>query len=192
MNHDSYPDSYIRGILNTVKTIAMVGASEKENRPSYFAFKYLLERGYHMISVNPGHAGQTMLGQRIYARLADITEPVDMVDIFRGSQYGQAIVQEALALKPRPQAIWMQLGVRNDEAAALGEANGLKVVMNRCPKIEYGRLSSEIAWMGVNTRTLSSRKATMGGIQRMTLNRTSAQGGATAAADKAQREETGR
>ncbi len=192
MNHDSYPDSYIRGILNTVKTIAMVGASEKENRPSYFAFKYLLERGYHMIPVNPGHAGQTMLGQRIYARLADITEPVDMVDIFRGSQYGQAIVQEALALKPRPQAIWMQLGVRNDEAAALAEANGLKVVMNRCPKIEYGRLSSEIAWMGVNTRTLSSRKATMGGIQRMTLNRTSAQGGATAAADKAQREETGR
>ena len=155
MNHDSYPDSYIRGILNTVKTIAMVGASEKENRPSYFAFKYLLERGYNMIPVNPGHAGETMLGQRIYARLADIPEPVDMVDIFRGSQYALAIVQEALALKPRPQVIWMQLGVRNDEAAALAEANGLKVVMNRCPKIEYGRLSSEIAWMGVNTRTLS-------------------------------------
>ena len=185
MNHDSYPDSYIRGILNTVKTIAMVGASEKENRPSYFAFKYLLERGYHMIPVNPGHAGQAMLGQRIYARLADIPEPIDMVDIFRGSQYAPAIVQEALALKPRPQVIWMQLGVRNDEAAALAEANGLKVVMNRCPKIEYGRLSSEIAWMGVNTRTLSSKKATMGGIQRMTLNRTSAQGGATEAADKA-------
>ncbi len=184
MNHNSYPDSYIRGILNTVKTIAMVGASEKENRPSYFAFKYLLERGYHMIPVNPGHAGQTMLGQRIYARLADIPEPIDMVDIFRGSQYAPAIVQEALALKPRPQVIWMQLGVRNDEAAALAEANGLKVVMNRCPKIEYGRLSSEIAWMGVNTRTLSSKKATMGGIQRMTLNRTSAQGGATEAADK--------
>ncbi len=158
MNHDCYPDSYIRGILNTVKTIAMVGASEKENRPSYFAFKYLLERGYHMIPVNPGHAGQTMLGQTIYARLADIPEPVDMVDIFRGSQYALAIVQEALTLKPRPQVIWMQLGVRNDEAAALAEANGLKVVMNRCPKIEYGRLSSEIAWMGVNTRTLCRRK----------------------------------
>ena len=97
----------------------------------------------------------TMLGQRIYARLADIPEPIDMVDIFRGSQYAPAIVQEALALKPRPQVIWMQLNVRNDEAAALAEANGLKVVMNRCPKIEYGRLSSEIAWMGVNTRTLS-------------------------------------
>src|SRR5580700_6920218 len=173
MNHDSYPDSYIRGILNTVKTIAMVGASEKENRPSYFAFKYLLERGYKMIPVNPGHAGR------------------DMLDIFRGSQYALAVVQEALALKTRPLVIWMQLGVRNDEAAALAEANGMKVVMNRCPKIEYGRLSSEIAWMGVNTRTLSSKKGTMGGIQRMTLNRTSAQGGATVAADRAQREDGG-
>jgi predicted CoA-binding protein len=191
MNHDSYPDSYIRGILNTVKTIAMVGASEKDNRPSYFAFKYLLERGYRMIPVNPGHAGEDMLGQRIYARLADIPEPVDMIDIFRGPQYALAIVQEALALKTPPQVIWMQLGVRNDEAAALAEANGMKVVMNRCPKIEYGRLSSEIAWMGVNTRTLSSKKATMGGIQRMTLNRSSAQGGATVAADRAQREEGG-
>lgn len=192
MNHDSYPDTYIRGILNTVKTIAMVGASEKQNRPSYFAFKYLLERGYKMIPVNPGHAGELMLGQRIYARLADIPEPVDMVDIFRAAQYAPAIVQEALALNPKPQIIWMQLGIRNDEAAALAEANGLKIVMNRCPKIEYGRLSSEIAWMGVNTRTISSRKATIGGVQRMTLNRTTAQGGTTEAADQAQQRETGR
>src|SRR6204780_2371389 len=191
MNHDSYPDNYIRGILNTVKTIAMVGASDKENRPSYFAFKYLLERGYHMVPVNPGQAGRSMLGQRIYAKLADVPEPIDMVDIFRGSQYALPIVQEALALNPRPQVIWMQLSVRNDEAAALAEANGTKVVMNRCPKIEYGRLSSEIAWMGVNPRTLSSRKASMGGVQRMTLNRTSAQGGATTAADRVQREEGG-
>jgi hypothetical protein len=188
MNHDSYPDSYIRGILNTVKTIAMVGASEKENRPSYFAFKYLLERGYRMIPVNPGHDGHDMLGQRIYARLADIPEPIDMVDIFRGPQYALSIVQEVLALNPRPKVIWMQLSVRNDEAAALAEANGLTVVMNRCPKIEYGRLSSEIAWMGVNTRTISSKKGTVGGVQRMSLNRTTAQGGTTAAADRAQRE----
>ena len=192
MNHNSYPDTYIRGILNTVKTIAMVGASEKENRPSYFAFKYLLERGYKMIPVNPGRAGELMLGQRIYARLADIPEPVDMVDIFRAAQYAPAVVQEALTLNPRPQIIWMQLGIRNDEAAALAEANGLKIVMNRCPKIEYGRLSSEIAWMGVNTRTLSSRKATIGGVQRMTLNRTTAQGGTTEAADQAQQRETER
>jgi uncharacterized protein len=192
MNHDSYPDSYIRGILNTVKTIAMVGASEKESRPSYFAFKYLLERGYNMIPVNPGHDDHTMLGQLIYTRLGDIPVPVDMVDIFRASQYALGIVQEALTLKPRPQVIWMQLSIRNDEAAALAEANSLKVVMNRCPKIEYGRLSSEIAWMGVNTRTLSSKRAAIGGIQRMSLNRSSAPGGATAASDRVQREEGGR
>src|SRR5215470_9474499 len=114
MNHDSYDDGYIRGILNTVKTIAMVGASAKESRPSYFAFKYLLERGYNMIPVNPGQAGNELLGRKIYARLSDIPEPVDMVDIFRASQYALPIVQEALTLKPRPQVIWMQLGIRND------------------------------------------------------------------------------
>jgi hypothetical protein len=151
--------------------------------------KYLLERGYHMIPVNPGHAGEAMLGQKIYAQLSDIPEPIDMVDIFRASKYALPIVQEALTLKPRPQVIWMQLGIRNDEAAALAEANGMKVVMNRCPKIEYGRLSSEIAWIGVNTRTLSSKKSPIGGLQRMSLNRSSAPGGATAAADRVQRQD---
>jgi predicted CoA-binding protein len=171
MNHDQYPDSYIRGILNTVKTIAMVGFSPKENRPSYFVFKYLLERGYRVIPVNPGQAGKEALGQKIYARLSDIPEPVDLVDIFRGSEHAPPIVQEALALKPRPQVIWMQLTVRNDAAAKLAEDAGLKVVMNRCPKIEYGRLSSEISWIGVNSRTLSSKRAqTLGkGVQRMSL-----------------------
>jgi len=190
MDHDNYPDSYIRGILNTVKSIAMVGISPKDNRPSYFAFKYLLERGYRMIPVNPGHAGRDILGQKVYAKLADIPEPVDMVDIFRAAQYVPGIVQEALALTPRPQVIWMQLGIRNDEAAALAEAAGLKVVMNRCPKIEYGRLSSEIAWMGVNTRTLSSQKAKLfgRGIQRMSLNRTTTAGGTTQAAERAQKD----
>ena len=171
MNHDQYPDSYIRGILNTVKTIAMVGFSPKENRPSYFVFKYLLERGYRVIPVNPGQAGKEVLGQKIYAKLSDIPEPIDMVDIFRSSEHALPIVQEALALKPKPQVIWLQLTVRNDEAAKLAEAAGLKVVMNRCPKIEYGRLSSEISWIGVNSRTLSSRRAqTLGkGVQRMRL-----------------------
>src|SRR3954470_4348281 len=179
MNHDNYPDAYVRGILNTVKSIAMVGVSPKDNRPSYFAFKYLLERGYRMIPVNPGQAGKDILGQKVYAKLADIPEPVDMVDIFRAAQYATGIVKEALALKPRPQVIWMQLGVRNDEAARLAEDAGLKVVMNRCPKIEYGRLSSEIAWMGVNTRTRSSKKAQLSGrgIQRMSLNRATLAGG---------------
>jgi predicted CoA-binding protein len=191
MNHDGYDDSYIRGILNTVKTIAMVGVSANTSRPSYFAFKYLLERGYHMIPVNPGLAGQELLGQKVYGKLADIPEPVDMVDVFRASQYALGIVQEALALKPRPQVIWMQLGVRNDEAAQLAEANGLKVVMNRCPKIEYGRLSSEIAWMGVNTRTITAKKAQLfgRGIQRMALNRVTMAGGATDAAMRAQKDE---
>jgi uncharacterized protein len=190
MDHDAYSDGYIRGILNTVKTIAMVGASEKDNRPSYFAFKYLLDRGYRMIPVNPGHAGETMLGQKIYARLSDIPEPIDMVDIFRASKHALAIVQEALLLNPHPSVIWMQLGVRNDEAAALAEANVMKVVMNRCPKIEYGRLSSEIAWIGVNTRTLSAKRPPIGGLQRMSLNRSSAPGGATTAADRVQRQES--
>lgn len=194
MDHENYPDSYIRGILNTVKTIAMVGVSPKDNRPSYFAFKYLLERGYRMIPVNPGQAGKELLGQKVYAKLADIPEPVDMVDIFRASQHALGVVQEALELKPRPQVIWMQLGVRNDEAAKLAEANGMKVVMNRCPKIEYGRLSSEISWMGVNSRTLSSKRAPLfgKGIQRMSLNRETMAGGATDAATRAQAEETAR
>ena len=171
MNHEVYDDAYIRGILNTVKTIAMVGISPRDNRPSYFAFKYLKERGYRMIPVNPGQAGGSILGQKVYARLSDIPEPVDMVDIFRTSEYALPVVKEALALKPPPQVIWMQLTVRNDEAAKLAEHAGLKVVMNRCPKIEYGRLSSEISWMGVNSRTLSSRRAqTLGsGVQRMRL-----------------------
>ena len=191
MTHDADPDSFIRGILNSVKTIAMVGISPKDNRPSYFAFKYLLERGYRMIPVNPGQAGKEILGQKVYAKLADIPEPVDMVDIFRASAYALPIVQEAIELKPKPQVIWMQLGVRNEAAAKLAEDAGMKVVMNRCPKIEYGRLSSEIGWIGVNSRTLSSKRAKIlgKGVQRMSLNRTTAQGGATDATDRAQREE---
>jgi uncharacterized protein len=181
MNHDSYPDAYIRGILNTVKTIAMVGISPKDNRPSYFAFKYLRERGYNMIPVNPGQAGREILGRKVYARLADIPEPVDMIDVFRAAQYAPQIVAEALALKSRPQVIWMQLGVRNDAAAATAEAAGLKVVMNRCPKIEYGRLSSEIGWMGVNSRTLTAKRAHLlgRGVQRLSLDRTTMTGGST-------------
>jgi hypothetical protein len=186
MNHDNYPDSYIRGILNTVRTIGMVGISPKDVRPSYFAFKYLLERGYRMIPVNPGQVGGDILGQPVYGKLADIPEPIDMVDVFRAPQYALAVVEEALALKPRPQVIWMQLGIRNADAARLAEANGLKVVMDRCPKIEYGRLSSEIGWMGVNTRVLTSKRAKLSGrgIQRMTLDRVTMAGGANSTGTK--------
>jgi predicted CoA-binding protein len=191
MNHYNYSDSFIRGILKSVKTIAMVGISPKENRPSYFAFKYLQERGYRMIPVNRGHAGKHILGQKVYAALSDIPEPVDMVDIFRASQYALPIVHEALTLKPKPQVIWMQLGVHDDAAAHLAEAAGLKVVMNRCPKIEYGRLSSEISWIGVNSRTLSSKRAhPFGkGVQRMGLGHDAVPSGATEAADRAQKDE---
>jgi predicted CoA-binding protein len=180
MDHDQYDDRFLRGILNTVKTIAVVGMSAKPIRPSYFLFKYLQERGYRMIPVNPGLAGQEILGRKVHASLGEIPEPVDMIDVFRPSSFALAIVREALALVPRPQVIWMQLGVRDDAAARLAEENGLKVVMNRCPKIEYGRLSSEIGWIGVNTRTLTSRRPQrpLRGIQRMSLDRTTLPGGA--------------
>ena len=190
MNHDNYSDTYIRGILNTVKTIAMVGVSPKISRPSYFVFKYLLERGYRVIPVNPGQVGTELNGQKFYAKLADIEEPIDMVDIFRNSEAALGVVKEALALKPLPQVVWMQFGIRNDEAAKLAEDAGLKVVMNRCPKIEYGRLSSEISWIGVNSRTLSAKRAPLlgKGIQRMSLQRQTMSGGTTDATLKAERD----
>jgi predicted CoA-binding protein len=186
MNHDLYDDDYIRGILNSVKSIAMVGASPIDVRPSYFAFKYLVQRGYDMIPVNPGHVGKSLLGRPFVASLTDIGRPVDMVEIFRSSDHIMPVVDEALKLKPLPRVIWMQLGGRDDLAAAKAEAAGIKVVMNRCPKIEYGRLSSEISWMGVNSRTISAKRApvpTQG--MRLSLNRMSVGGGATAASDRA-------
>src|SRR5262249_44265530 len=132
MNHDTYDDSYIRGILDSVKTIAMVGASPVNVRPSYFAFKYLAERGYDMIPVNPGHLGKSLVGKPFVASLKDIGHPLDMVDIFRSSSHIMPIVDEALTLSPLPKVIWMQLGARDDAAAAKAEAAGIKVVMNRC------------------------------------------------------------
>ena len=146
-----------------------------------------------MIPVNPGQAGKDILGQKVYAKLSEIPEPVDMVDVFRASQYAPAIVDEALTLDPKPQVIWMQLGVRNDDAAAKAEAAGIKVVMNRCPKIEYGRLSSEISWIGVNSRTLSSKRAPLlgKGVQRMSLNRQTMSGGTTDATNRAERDKDG-
>lgn len=172
MNHDSYPDDLIRSILKATKTIALVGASGSDNRPSYFVLKYLLGRNYRMFPVNPGLAGRDILGATVHASLADIPEPIDMVEIFRNSQAAAGIVDEALALDPPPKVIWMQLTVRNDEAAARAEARGVTMIMNRCPKIEYGRLSGEIGWAGVNSRILSSRKpAMLKGFQKFTIDR---------------------
>ncbi|MGN6304053.1 MAG: CoA-binding protein [Mesorhizobium sp.] len=166
MNHDSYDNAYIAGILNSVKTIAIVGASANEVRPSFFVLKYLLSKGFEVFPVNPGHAGKEILGRMTYARLADIPVAIDMVDIFRASAAVPPIVDEALALDPLPKVIWMQLTVRHDEAAAKAEAAGVKVVMNRCPKIEYGRLSGEIGWNGVSSGVISSKRPIMrGGFQ---------------------------
>ena len=172
MNHDSYPDELIRSILKNTKTIALVGASANEVRPSWFVLKYLLGRGYRMFPVNPGIAGTQILGAKVYGSLAEIPEPLDMVEIFRNSEAADGIVDEALALDPLPKVIWMQLSVRNDAAAARAQARGVQVIMNRCPKIEYGRISGEIGWTGVNTRMLSSKKpAMMKGFQKFTIDR---------------------
>ena len=165
MNHESYPNAYIRDILVSHRVIAMVGASPNTTRPSYFAMKYLLGKDFRVIPVNPGHAGKAILGQTVYGTLGDISEPVEIVDIFRNSAAALPITREAIRIDAK--VVWMQLGVRNDEAARLAEDAGLKVVMNRCPKIEYGRLSGEISWAGVNSRVLSSKRPQLGakGVQ---------------------------
>jgi uncharacterized protein len=165
MSHDSYTDEYIAGILGRARTIAMVGASGTSNRPSYFAMKYLLGKGYRVMPVNPGLAGQEILGQPVFAALADVPPPVDILDIFRSSAAALMVTREAIRLKDELgiKVVWMQLGVRNEQAAAEAEAAGLQVVMNRCPKIEYGRLSGEIGWAGVNAGGISSKRPLLGG-----------------------------
>ena len=156
MNHESYRDDYLREILKDVHTIAMVGASPNWNRPSYFAMKYLQEKGYRVIPVNPQAAGERILGETVYAALADVPDRIDMVDVFRRSDAAEPIVDQAI--KSGAKVVWMQLGVRNDAAARKAEAAGLKVVMNRCPKIEWSRLNGELAWSGVNTGIISSKR----------------------------------
>ena len=155
-----YPDSLIKSILRSVKTIAMVGASGNDIRPSYFAMMYLLNKGYKIIPVNPGMVGKTILGQTVYGALKDVPAPVDMVDIFRESKFAPDIAREAVAEKDRLgiRILWMQLGVISPEAEQIAQEAGLTVVMNRCPKIEHGRFSGEIGWMGVNRRVIDNRK----------------------------------
>ena len=161
MNHDTYADEYIGGILNDVKTIAVVGASSNPSRPSYYVMKYMKRKGYRCIPVNPGLADQELLGETAYGSLSDIPVTIDMVDCFRASEAIPPIVEEAIAINAK--VVWMQLGVRNDEAAATAEAAGIKVVMNRCPKIEYGRLSGEIAFMGGRSGVISSKRSKLVG-----------------------------
>ncbi len=151
----AYSDAQLRAILQRVKTIAMVGASSNWNRPSYFVMKYLQGKGYRVIPVNPGIAGQMLLGEKVYASLRDIPEPVDMVDVFRAAREAPAIVEDAIAIGAK--VVWMQLGIRNDAAAAKAESAGIEVIMNRCPKIEFGRLGGELSWSGVNSGIIRNR-----------------------------------
>src|ERR1700734_2024435 len=159
----AYSDTVIKSILRAVKTIAMVGASGNEIRPSYFAMMYLLNKGYKIIPVNPGMAGKEILGQKVYASLKDVPAPVDMVDVFREAKYAPEIARQAVAEKDRlgVKILWMQLGVVSEEARALAEDAGLTVIMDRCPKIEHGRFSGEIGWIGVNRRVIDNRKPLM-------------------------------
>ncbi|HYJ59032.1 MAG TPA: CoA-binding protein [Methyloceanibacter sp.] len=169
MNHDSYSDAYIGDILARSRTIAMVGASANPSRPSYFAMKYLRQKGFRVIPVNPGQAGKEILGEKVYASLDAIGEKVDIVDIFRASDSALDVTRDAIKIGAK--VVWMQLGVRNVEAARLAEEAGLQVVMNRCPKIEYGRLSGELGWAGVNSRRLSAKRPLLApkGVQHRVL-----------------------
>ena len=155
-HHDDYSDDVIKDVLERVKTIAVVGASNDPVKASFFVQKYLREKGYRIIPVNPKLAGQTILGETVYASLKDLPEPPDMVDVFRNAKAAAGVTEEAIAAGAK--VVWMQLGVRNDEAAAKAEAAGLTVVMNRCPKIEVQRLFHEIGRIGVNSNILTSKK----------------------------------
>jgi len=152
----SYDDSYMRDILKRVKTIAAVGISANDMRPSYFAMLYLQSKGYRVIPINPRYAGRQILGETVLASLDDLAQPPDMVQIFRKSADAPPVVDDAIRIGAK--VLWLQLGVRHDQAAAKAAAAGLQVVQDRCPKIEYGRLFGEIGWAGVNRRVISSKK----------------------------------
>ena len=156
MEAPKYTDSYVKGILADVKTIAMVGASTNWNRPSYFAMKYLQMKGYRVIPVNPVSAGQELLGETVRASLDEIEETIDMVDIFRNDKSAGPSTDEAIAIGAK--VVWMQFGVINPKAAERAEAAGLRVVMDRCPKVEYARLNGELSWNGFNSKVISSKR----------------------------------
>jgi len=156
MNHDTYDDRYVRDVLAATRTIAMVGASPNWNRPSYFVMKYLQLKGFRVVPVNPRAEGETILGEPVYASLEDVPEAIDMVDVFRSAEEAMEITKQAIAQNAK--IVWMQIGVRNDDAARLAEDAGLRVVMNRCPKIEYSRLYGELSWGGFNSGVISSKR----------------------------------
>jgi predicted CoA-binding protein len=159
VNHDNYDDKYILKILKDAKIVAMVGASANWNRPSFFAMKYMQQKGFRVIPVNPSISGKEILGETVVASLDEIQEPIDMVDIFRNSEAAGGVTDNAI--KAGANIVWMQLGVRNDEAAKRAEDAGLRVVMDRCPKIEFARLNGELSWHGINSYVISSKRRKM-------------------------------
>ncbi len=152
-----YSDDFLRNVLKRTQTIAVVGISANPVRPSYYVARYLGLKGYRVIPVNPGLAGQLLLGETVYGDLADVPDDVDMVDIFRRLDAVPGMVDAALARWPKLQTIWMQIGVEHAEAAAKAQARGIDVIQNRCPKIEYQRLFGELRMGGFNTGIVSSK-----------------------------------
>lgn len=154
---ENYTDAHLRDILERTKTIAVVGVSTNEVRPSFYVARYLKLKGYRVIPVNPGHAGKEMFGETVVASLSDIEGPVDMVDIFRRPEAVPPIVDESLECFPDLGTIWMQIGVVHEEAAEKARARGVDVIMNRCPKIEYQRLFGELRKGGFATGVITSK-----------------------------------
>jgi predicted CoA-binding protein len=175
MTHDDYSHEFIADVLARIRTFAVVGASNNPVRSSFIVMQYLLGKDYEVKPVNPGLAGQEILRRKVVASLADMEGEADCVDIFRNSEAALGVVREAIALKDKLgiKVIWMQLGVRNDQAAAEAEAAGLTVIMDRCPKIEYGRLSGELGWLGIATGVVSSKKPLLSpfGVQSLRIAR---------------------
>ena len=169
--HDHYTDDHIRGVLQSVKSVAIIGASANTNRPSFFVAKYLAAKGYDIFPINPGQAGKEIAGAMTYASVADLPQPVDMVDIFRRTEALPGIVSEIMQLPELARVVWMQLGIRDDAIAAALEMAGITVIQNRCPKIEYARLCGEIGWTGFNRRTISAKRPKLGkGFQHFELH----------------------
>ena len=156
IDHDSYPNSFIFDILNNVRSIAMVGASPKWNRPSNFAMKYLIRKGYSVIPVNPNSNEKEILGKTVFPNLKSIPEPIDMVDMFRPAKEAIDLVNDSIEIGAK--IFWMQLDIINKDAAKKAEEAGLKVIMNRCPKIEYARLFGELGWNGINTGVINNKR----------------------------------
>ena len=151
-----YSDRVISSVLYKTKTIAIIGLSSSWNRPSYFVAKYLIDRGYKIYPINPKEAGKKILGQKVYSNITEIKDKIDMVDVFRKSSDIDKIIEDILACNP--QFIWLQIGVINNKLAKVAANKNITIIMNRCPKIEYSRLSGELGWGGINSGNIVNKR----------------------------------